>query len=142
MDKQKQIEEMTNYYVIRNKDTGLYFRGKGVNRWGKYYNQATIYRVKGTAEASVREIAYQGEKAEIIPIHITEIYEGEESFGKRVREIYSADGRLGRKYVIEARQIRKEAEKEIFAILKKEFSERKGCEDAYEFIKVLETVRV
>lgn len=30
---------MTEYYVVRNKDTGLYFRGKGVNRWGKYFNQ-------------------------------------------------------------------------------------------------------
>jgi hypothetical protein len=41
-----------NHYVIKNPDTGLYFRGKGTNRWGKYFNQASIYRVKGTAEFS------------------------------------------------------------------------------------------
>ena len=39
-------------------------------------------------------------------------------------------------------QARKDGEKEIFEILKKEFSTRNVCEDAYEFIKVLETVRV
>lgn len=60
------------YYVIRNIDTGLYFRGKGVNRWGQYFNQATIYRVKGTAIHSLKEITWRGERAEIIPIQITE----------------------------------------------------------------------
>jgi hypothetical protein len=43
-----------NHYVIKNPDTGLYFRGKGTNRWGKYFNQASIYRVKGTAEFSCK----------------------------------------------------------------------------------------
>lgn len=70
--------EETNitYYVIKNPDTGLYFRGKGVNRWGMYFNQASIYRIKGTAEASCREINQynrNGERAEIIPIKIIEL---------------------------------------------------------------------
>ena len=58
--------------MIRDKNTGLYFRGKGVNRWGKYFNQASIYRIKGTAEHTIKEIALHGEKAEIVPIKITE----------------------------------------------------------------------
>ena len=67
--------EDIQYYVIKNPDTGLYFRGKGVNRWGKYFNQASIYRVKGTAESSAREIneyKRNGERAEVIPIKIIE----------------------------------------------------------------------
>lgn len=64
-----------NYWVIKNPDTGLYFRGKGVNRWGKYFNQASIYRVKGTAEHSCKEINqyhHEGERAIVVPIMITE----------------------------------------------------------------------
>jgi hypothetical protein len=67
--------EDIQYYVIKNPDTGLYFRGKGVNRWGKYFNQASIYRIKGTAESSAREINERkrtGERAEVIPIKIIE----------------------------------------------------------------------
>ena len=64
---------MTEYYVIQNKDTGLYFRGKGVNRWGKYFNQESIYRIKGTAEHSVKEIAWHDERAEVLPIQISEV---------------------------------------------------------------------
>lgn len=67
-----------NYWVIKNPETGLYFRGKGVNRWGKYFNQASIYRIKGTAESSCREINLYhraGEKAVIIPIKIIELPE-------------------------------------------------------------------
>lgn len=63
---------MAEYYVIRDKNTGLYFRGKGVNRWGKHYNQASIYRVKGMAENTVKEVAWKGERAEIVPIQIVE----------------------------------------------------------------------
>lgn len=66
------------YYVIRNKIDGMYFRGKGVNRWGKYFNQATIYRIRGTAEASLREVAWRrnsGEDPEIVEVKI-EIVEG------------------------------------------------------------------
>ena len=63
---------MAEYYVIRDKNTGLYFRGKGVNRWGKHYNQASIYRVKGSAEHTIKGISWHGEKAEIVPIQIVE----------------------------------------------------------------------
>ena len=62
-----------DYYVLRNPETGMYFRGKGVNRWGKHFNQATIYRVKGTAEHSIKEVAWHGEKAELVRIKIVEM---------------------------------------------------------------------
>ena len=61
------------YYVLRNTETGMYFRGKGVNRWGKNFNQATIYRVKGTAEHSIKEVAWHGKKAELVRIKIVEM---------------------------------------------------------------------
>ena len=61
------------YYVLRNTETGMYFRGKGVNRWGKHFNQATIYRVKGTAERIIKEVSWHGEKAELVRIKIVEI---------------------------------------------------------------------
>ena len=61
------------YYVLRNTETGMYFRGKGVNRWGKHFNQATIYRVKGTAEHIIKEVALHGEKAELVRIKIVEM---------------------------------------------------------------------
>lgn len=63
---------MAEYYVVRDKNTGLYFRGKGVNRWGKHYNQASIYRIKGQAECTIKEVAWHGEQAEIVPIQIFE----------------------------------------------------------------------
>jgi hypothetical protein len=67
------VQETVNiYYVVRDKKTGLYFRGKGVNRWGKYFNQASIYRVRGMAESTVKEISWRGEEAEIVPIQIIE----------------------------------------------------------------------
>lgn len=69
-------KEEINYWVIKNPDTGLYFRGKGVNRWGKYFNQASIYRVKGTAEFSCTEINQykrDGERAVIVSIKIIEL---------------------------------------------------------------------
>ena len=62
-----------DYYVLRNTETGMYFRGKGVNRWGKHFNQATIYRVKGTAEHSIKDLAWHGEKAELVRIKIVEV---------------------------------------------------------------------
>ena len=67
---------MRNHYVIKDKTTGLYFRGKGANRWGKHFNQASIYRVRGTAEHTIKEIAWHGEQAEIVPIQIIEYEEG------------------------------------------------------------------
>lgn len=44
------------YYVIKDRKTGNYYRGKGVNRWGKYFNQASIFRVEGQAEDSLEHI--------------------------------------------------------------------------------------
>ena len=63
---------MAEYYVIRDKNTGLYFRGKGVNRWGKHYNQASVYRIKANAENTVKEVSWRGEQAEVVPIQIIE----------------------------------------------------------------------
>lgn len=63
---------MNRYYVIKDKNTGLYFRGKGVNRWGKYFNQASIYRIKGMAEHMIKEISWRGEEAVVVPILIVE----------------------------------------------------------------------
>ena len=67
--------EDIQYYVIKNADTGLYFRGKGINRWGKYLNQASIYRVRGQAEFTVNEINQckrSDEHAVLVPIKIIE----------------------------------------------------------------------
>lgn len=62
-----------NYYVIKNKSTGEYYRGKGVNKWGKYFNQASIFRIKGQAEFSLKELEQRGDNVEIIPIQIIEL---------------------------------------------------------------------
>ena len=59
------------YYVVRNKTTGEYFRGKGVNKWGKYYNQASIYRFRKHAENAVEEETRRGRPSEVIEIRIT-----------------------------------------------------------------------
>ena len=53
------------YYVIKNKNTGLYFRGKGVNRWGEF-NQASIYRFKKKAEHTLEELSLRGEQGVIV----------------------------------------------------------------------------
>ena len=60
------------YYVVRNKETGLYFRGKGENKWGKYYNQASVYRIKKHAENAVEAETRRGNPTEVVEIHITE----------------------------------------------------------------------
>jgi hypothetical protein len=60
------------YYVVRNKETGQYFRGKGVNKWGKYYNQASIYRFKTHAENAVEEESRRSNPSEVVEIRITE----------------------------------------------------------------------
>ena len=67
------------YYVIKDKKTSRYFRGKGVNRWGKYFNQASIYRVLGQAEENLDHIkrtrkVHNDLEADpvIVPIQITE----------------------------------------------------------------------
>ncbi len=64
------------YYIIKNPDTGLYYRGKGVNRWGKYMNQASIFRIKGQVEDScdwINKCHRDGERAVIVPIKIIEL---------------------------------------------------------------------
>ena len=60
---------MSKYYVIKNKSNGYYFRGKGSNAWGKYYNQSSIYRIKGMAEHICKEISYHKD----IPLEVVEI---------------------------------------------------------------------
>jgi hypothetical protein len=59
-----------SYYVVRNKNRYNYFRGKGVNRWGKYYNQASIYRIKKLAEDTVCELCRRGEESVVVEIFI------------------------------------------------------------------------
>jgi hypothetical protein len=63
---------MAEYYVIKDKNTGLYFRGKGVNRWGKYFNQASIYRMKAKAEENVWWLSKGDEECEVKVIRIIE----------------------------------------------------------------------
>ncbi len=63
-----------NYFVIKNKQTGEYYRGKGINKWGKYFNQASIYRIKGSAEFSMKELLMRGDDVEIVEIQILEIH--------------------------------------------------------------------
>ena len=61
------------YFVVKDIKTGLYFRGKGVNKWGKYFNQASIYRVRGMAENAVEEENRRGASCKIVRIQITEL---------------------------------------------------------------------
>lgn len=63
-----------SYFVIKNKQTGEYYRGKGVNKWGKYFNQASIYRVRGSAEFSLKELQMNEYDVEIVEILILEIH--------------------------------------------------------------------
>lgn len=65
-------KRLIEYFVIKEKNTGLYFRGKGENRWGKYYNQASIYRMKGQAENTAKWLCLYGEPVEIVQIQIIE----------------------------------------------------------------------
>jgi hypothetical protein len=65
-----------NYYVVKDLNTGLYFRGKGVNKWGKYFNQASIYRLKKNAEDSANwENLCRGANCIVVPIQIIECEE-------------------------------------------------------------------
>ena len=64
-----------NYYVVKDLNTKLYFRGKGVNKWGKYFNQASIYRLKAMAENAVIEENRRGANCKVIEIRICEIEE-------------------------------------------------------------------
>lgn len=61
------------YFVVKDLNTDLYFRGKGVNKWGKYFNQASIYRFRKNAEDSANwENRCRGANCEVIQIQITE----------------------------------------------------------------------
>ena len=61
-----------DYYVLKDKNTGLYFRGKGVNKWGQYFNQASIYRIRAMAEDTARQENIRGADCVIVPIEIIE----------------------------------------------------------------------
>lgn len=61
-----------DYYVVKDLNTGLYFRGKGVNKWGKYFNQASIYRIKAMAENATEEENRRGANCIVVPIKIIE----------------------------------------------------------------------
>ncbi len=61
-----------NYYVVKDRKTGLYFRGKGVNKWGMYFNQASIYRIKAMAEDTVNQENRRGADCVVVPIEIIE----------------------------------------------------------------------
>ena len=65
-------KRLIEYYVVRNKNTGFYFRGKGANRWGQYHNQASIYRMRAHAKNTANWLNLRGETVEIIPIKIVE----------------------------------------------------------------------
>lgn len=60
------------FYVVKNIETGEYFRGKGANRWGKDFNQASVYRLKKNAENAMESVSWHGDKAEVKRIWITE----------------------------------------------------------------------
>lgn len=61
-----------DYFVVKDLSTDLYFRGKGVNKWGKYFNQASIYRVRSMAENAVEIENRRGANCKVIAIQITE----------------------------------------------------------------------
>ena len=61
-----------DYFVVKDKKTGLYFRGKGINKWGKYFNQASIYRIKARASEAVEEENRRGADCVVVPIEIFE----------------------------------------------------------------------
>jgi hypothetical protein len=65
-----------DYFVVKDRNTGLYFRGKGVNKWGKYFNQVSIYRIRKQAEDAVEQENRRGADCVVIPIEIIEKIEG------------------------------------------------------------------
>lgn len=61
------------YYIIKDLNTGLYYRGKGQNRWGKYYNQASIFRNLAQANNSAEYLKlYDKSNAVVVEISIVE----------------------------------------------------------------------
>lgn len=68
-------EEVT-YWAIKNTATGLYFRAKGKNRWGKHFNQVSIYRIKGMAQTfceKINALNKEDERAIVVPVKIIEL---------------------------------------------------------------------
>lgn len=69
------MEEVT-YWAIKNTVTGLYFRGKGTNRWGKHFNQVSIYRIRGMAQTfceKINALNISDERAIVVPVKIAEL---------------------------------------------------------------------
>ena len=62
-----------NYYVIRNKETGQYYRGKGENKWGDYYNRASIFRYKTYVSQTLEDLTRRGYSVEAEEISITPV---------------------------------------------------------------------
>lgn len=60
------------YFAIKHKDSQMWYRGKGVNKWGKFLNQASIYRVPGQALLALSELKARGEDVEIVELDIFE----------------------------------------------------------------------
>lgn len=70
------MEEEVMYWAIKNLVTGLYYRGKGTNRWGKHFNQVSVYRIKGMADTfceKINTLNRDGELAVVIPVKIVEL---------------------------------------------------------------------
>ena len=63
------------YFVVKNIETGEYFRGKGVNKRGKHFNQASIYRFKSRAEETVEEENRRGARCKVVQIIVEEVGE-------------------------------------------------------------------
>ena len=69
-------ENEVMYWAIKNTETGLYFRAKGKNRWGKHFNQVSIYRIKGMAQTfceKINALNNPEERAIVVPINISEL---------------------------------------------------------------------
>ena len=64
---------MISYYVVRNKKTGMYYRGNYSKEWGTYYNKAIVYMDKKHAENTVSKLSTYGEQAEVVEIRISEV---------------------------------------------------------------------
>lgn len=67
---------MEEYWAIKNLKTGLYFRGKGTNRWGKHFNQVSIYRIKGMADSfceKINALNRADEEAVVVSIKVIEL---------------------------------------------------------------------
>ena len=64
------------YWAIKNTETGLYYRAKGKNRWGKHFNQVSVYRIKGMAQTfceKINECNIPEERAIVVPVKIFEL---------------------------------------------------------------------